>query len=311
MLLEEELFDQLERQVYAAMPTGPEFALERYSAGSAADPQHRNPNWNRSFELRAEAPAGAVLLLHGLTDSPYTFRALAKTLNERGLHVLGLRMPGHGTAPSGLASVSWRDMASAVVIGMQHLAAQMGDKPIHIVGYSTGAPLAVNYTLDALATEVDRVPSSLILVSPAVSLHRAAALAGFKTPDDRVIFDVNVNYPYLTGSASWYLLTMLTQVFGIKGSLGDLMLEPKLVRQQFNADGRASAVTLFAGRRLRVVYQNPRGLDYGQYRIEELRVDGRPTELRRLRKAVVLPRELIAGLADGAVHRLEVTLAAV
>jgi hypothetical protein len=104
---------------------------------------------------------------------------------------------------------------------------------------------------------------------------------------------------------------MLTQVFGIKGSLGDLMLEPKLVRQQFNADGRASAVTLFAGRRLRVVYQNPRGLDYGQYRIEELRVDGRPTELRRLRKAVVLPRELIAGLADGAVHRLEVTLAEV
>jgi cellobiose phosphorylase len=118
-------------------------------------------------------------------------------------------------------------------------------------------------------------------------------------------------YPYLTGSASWYLLTMLTQVFGIKGSLGDLMLEPKLVRQQFNADGRASAVTLFAGRRLRVVYQNPRGLDYGQYRIEELRVDDRPTELRRRGNAVVLPRELIAGLADGAVHRLEVTLAEV
>ena len=178
--LEDQLFDQLERQVYAEMPTGPECALERYSAGSAADPQHRNPNWNRSFELGTEAPAGAVLLLHGLTDSPYTFRALAKTLNERGLHVLGLRMPGHGTAPSGLASVSWRDMAAAVQIGMQHLAAQMGDKPIHIVGYSTGAPLAVNYTLDALATEGNPVPSSLILVSPAVGLHRAAALAGFK-----------------------------------------------------------------------------------------------------------------------------------
>jgi hypothetical protein len=118
-------------------------------------------------------------------------------------------------------------------------------------------------------------------------------------------------YPYLTGSASWYLLTMLTQVFGIKGSMGDLMLEPKLVRQQFNADGRASAVTLFAGRRLRIVYLNPRRLDYGRYRIEELRVDDRPTELGRRGKAVVVPRELIAGLADDAAHRLVVALAEV
>ena len=130
--------------------------------------------------MSVEAPVGAVLLLHGMTDSPYTFRALAETLNQRGFHVLGLRMPGHGTAPSGLTSVSWRDMAAVVAIGMKHLADRMGDKPIHIVGYSTGAPLAVNYTLDALDTGEARLPSSLILISPAVSLHRAAALAGFK-----------------------------------------------------------------------------------------------------------------------------------
>jgi cellobiose phosphorylase len=116
-------------------------------------------------------------------------------------------------------------------------------------------------------------------------------------------------YPYLTGSASWYLLTMLTQVFGIKGTMGDLMLEPKLVHQQFNGDRRASAVTLFAGRRLRIVYHNPGRLDYGEYRIEELRVDDRPTEFRRRGNGLVLPRELIAGLADGAVHCLEVSLA--
>jgi cellobiose phosphorylase len=116
-------------------------------------------------------------------------------------------------------------------------------------------------------------------------------------------------YPYLTGSASWYLLTMLTQVFGIKGSMGDLMLEPKLVREQFSAGGRASAVTQFAGRRLRIAYQNPRRLDYGQYRIDQLRVDDQPAELRRRGNAVVLPRERIAALPDGAVHRLVVTLA--
>ena len=178
--LEDRLFAQVGARVYAEIPTGPEHALERYSAGSAADPQSRAPNWNRSFEMGVEAPLGGVLLLHGLTDSPYTFRALAETLNDRGFHVLGLRMPGHGTAPSGLASVNWPDMAAAVAIGMQHLAASMGDKPIHIIGYSTGAPLAMNYTLDALDGEAARIPASLVLVSPAVSLHRGAALAGWK-----------------------------------------------------------------------------------------------------------------------------------
>lgn len=178
--LEDKLFAQLQEQVYAEMPTGPEHALERYSPGSAADPLSRDPNWNRSFELAADAPVGAVLLLHGLTDSPYTFRAIAQTLNARGFHVLGLRLPGHGTAPSGLASVSWEDMAAALPMATRHLVDAVGDKPIHVVGYSTGAPLAVNYTLDALEEAGLRVPDSLVLVSPAVSLHRAAALAGWK-----------------------------------------------------------------------------------------------------------------------------------
>lgn len=178
--LEDRLFDQLDKLVYAKMPTGPEYALERYSAGSAADPRQREPNWNRSFELKADAPTGAVLLLHGMSDSPYTFRALARTLNEHGYWVMGLRLPGHGTAPSGLASVSWRDMAAAVPVAMKHLVDSVGDKPIHVIGYSTGAPLAVSYTLDALEEEGARVPDSLVFVSPAVSLHRAAALAGWK-----------------------------------------------------------------------------------------------------------------------------------
>lgn len=178
--LEDEVFSQLLEQVYAKVPTGPEHALKRYSAGSAADPQSRDPNWNRSFELDADAPVGAVLLLHGLTDSPYTFRALARTLNKSGFQVLGLRLPGHGTAPSGLASVSWEDMAAAVPIAMRHLVDRVGDKPVHVIGYSTGAPLAVNYALDSLEDEGTRIPASLVLVSPAVSLHRAAALAGWK-----------------------------------------------------------------------------------------------------------------------------------
>jgi len=59
-------------------------------------------NWNRSFVLPQEEPALGVLLLHGLSDSPYSLKALGERLNGQGAMVLGLRIPGHGTAPSGL-----------------------------------------------------------------------------------------------------------------------------------------------------------------------------------------------------------------
>ena len=178
--LEDQLFAQLQEQVYARIDTGPAFALARYSAGSAADPRRRNPDWNRSFELPAETPAGGVLLLHGMSDSPYSLRALGQTLNQRGYWVVGLRMPGHGTAPSGLTTISWEDMAAVVRLGMAHLAAKVGPGPIHIMGYSTGAPLALNYALDVLDGTAAPVPASLVLISPAIAITPAAVLATWK-----------------------------------------------------------------------------------------------------------------------------------
>jgi alpha-beta hydrolase superfamily lysophospholipase len=178
--LEDRLFAQLEEKVYLKTPTGPEYALVRYSDGSAADPQNRRPNWNRSFELSSDRPVGGVLLLHGMSDSPYSLRALGETLNQRDYWVIGLRLPGHGTAPSGLTSISWQDMAEAVRLGMKHLESKLGQKPIHIVGYSTGAPLAINFALDALEGDALPAPAGLVLISPAIGIHATAALAKWK-----------------------------------------------------------------------------------------------------------------------------------
>ena len=157
--LEDRLFTQLEEKVVAGTPTGPEFRLVRYSAGSAADPQQHRPNWNRSFEFIADRPIGGVLLLHGMSDSPYSLRALGETLKQRNYHVVGLRLPGHGTAPSGLKLVRWQDMAAAVRLG---------------------ATLALKYTLDALENDALAVPVSLVLISPSIGLHPAAGLAKWK-----------------------------------------------------------------------------------------------------------------------------------
>ncbi len=178
--LEDRLFAQLEKYVYARVPTGPEYALVRYSAGSAADPQPHRPNWNRSFEFTTSQPVGAVLLLHGMSDSPYSLRVLGQTLKERSYWVIGLRLPGHGTAPSGLKTVKWQDMAAALRLAVTHLASKVGKKPIHLVGYSNGAPLTLNYALDALESDALAVPASLVMISPSIGLHPAAALAKWK-----------------------------------------------------------------------------------------------------------------------------------
>ena len=124
--LEDALFAQLEKQVYQHTESGPNFELARYSAGSAADPRGWNPNWNRSFELPATNPAGGVLLLHGMSDSPYSLRVLGESFSRRGYWVLGLRLPGHGTAPSGLLTATWEDMTAAVQLAMRHLASKSG-----------------------------------------------------------------------------------------------------------------------------------------------------------------------------------------
>jgi alpha-beta hydrolase superfamily lysophospholipase len=180
LALEDRLFKQLDDEVYAKTASGPAHELERYSTGSAADPEHRQHNWNHSFELTSTPAIGGVLLLHGMSDSPYTMRTLGETLNQHGYHVVALRSPGHGTAPSGLKHVAWQDMAAAVRLGMEHLASELGPKPMHIIGYSTGAPLALNYTLEALEDNDIPLPVSLVMLSPAIRVHPTGALAGFK-----------------------------------------------------------------------------------------------------------------------------------
>ena len=151
--------------------------VNRFSPGSAADPRHRQPNWNRTFELIPDEPVGGVLLLHGMSDGPYSLRALGEALYAEGYRVLGLRMPGHGTVPAGLLTVTWEDMAAATRLGARCTSATALDgKPIHLIGYSTGAAIALDYTLDATDDPDLAVPASLVLVSPAIGVTPLAEL---------------------------------------------------------------------------------------------------------------------------------------
>lgn len=114
-------------------------------------------------------------------------------------------------------------------------------------------------------------------------------------------------YPYLTGSAAWYLFTLLTETCGVKGRLGDLLLEPKLVAGQFAAAERLSVRTTFAGKMLEVEYHNPQRLDYGTYAIESIAVNGQGVPVEAGASLAVFPREQVLSWPEET--RIVVTLA--
>lgn len=80
-------------------------------------------------------------------------------------------------------------------------------------------------------------------------------------------------YAYLTGSASWLLKTLRQQVFGITMNIGVLTLNPKLAKQDF-ISGKASIKTYLFGHQRQITYYNPKGLNYGDYCIREIKVNG-------------------------------------
>jgi len=123
--------------------------------------------YNRSYRLTPPQPLGRALLVHGLTDSPYSVRALARTLHAQGFEVTVLRLPGHGTLPSMMSVMSARDWTAAVRLAARDVAARTpSGQPFYIGGYSSGGTLALQYALDALQDSALRRPERVLLMSP-------------------------------------------------------------------------------------------------------------------------------------------------
>jgi len=176
--VEERVFAELRDAIYPRTAPEDRRLLNRYFTGSLSDPGRYRRDWNRTHELAAPDPRGAVLLLHGLSDSPYSMRPLAERLHAAGYRTLAVRLPGHGTAPSGLVHAQWQDWAAATRLGARHLRERIGaERPLYVVGYSTGGALAVEYALARLAGEDLPRVDGLILVSAAIGVSRVAALA--------------------------------------------------------------------------------------------------------------------------------------
>ena len=111
-------------------------------------------------------------------------------------------------------------------------------------------------------------------------------------------------YHYLTGAASWMLLTVITEMFGVKGDIGDLKFEPKLVREQFDSDNKAALSLVYAGKALKIVYYNKSGKEFTDYRVVSVKIDGSAYDTVENK----ISRAVIEALSENNEHIIEVVL---
>lgn len=177
---EDRLRAKVRADVMRSPPEGAPMPADRFVRGSAVDPAGFANDWNRSYIIKpAGKPVGAVVLLHGLTDSPYSLRHVARHYADAGFVAVGIRLPGHGTVPAGLTRVDWEDWAAATRLAVREAVRLAGpDVPLHIVGFSNGGALAMMYALDALEKPGIPQPARLVLISPMIGVTRLARIAG-------------------------------------------------------------------------------------------------------------------------------------
>ena len=319
--LEERLFAEVRRRVLEDPAAADTQTLSRYNSQSIVTQLALDTPYNRSYELvPAGEPRGAVLLVHGLSDSPYSMRGMAETFLEQGYYVLALRLPGHGTLPGELIDVSWEDWYGAVVLAAEHAASRAGPgNPFLAGGYSSGAALVTLYSLRALADTSLKQPEQLYLVSAAIGLSRFAALTRFiaglafipafeKSRWIDVIPEYDPykynSFPVNAASQIYTLTRVIQQTIGDIESTGLLQSMPRVHMFQSIVDATVTSNQVVHGllgrlpandHELFVFDVNRQGM------LEGLIAPGPLEDLERMRAAADLPFRLtlIGNKADG------------
>jgi len=262
LALEARLFAQLEKRVCTRIEPEDQRRINRFHRGSLSDPGRWTSNWNRTFEFTTDTPSAGVLLLHGMSDSPYSLRSVGERLHAAGAWVIGLRLPGHGTAPSGLVEVRWEDMAAAVGLAARHLRDKIGNKPLYILGYSNGGALAVHYALVSLEEPSLAQISGLVLISPSIGITPMAAMANWQLKLGRLLglsklawndilpeydpFKYN-SFAVNAGYQVYRLTTKIQARLKAAGSAGKLRRFPKVLAFQSMVDATVSTPAVIKG----------------------------------------------------------------
>ncbi len=181
---EDKVFEELETMINGPWNGGEAGKFSRFNPQSVSFPGHGgSQNWNRSQLREATNPRGGVLMIHGLSDSPYSLRSLSERLHRDGYTVMLLRVPGHGTCPAALAETNWRDWAAAVRVAARDLRKRLPEgSPLIIAGYSNGGALTVDYATESIEDPTLPVPDALDLISPMIGITPLAEITRFHKP---------------------------------------------------------------------------------------------------------------------------------
>lgn len=126
---------------------------------------------NSPFMLRPEGQGRirrGILMVHGLSDSPFMMRDVAGFFQQQGFLVLAMQLPGHGTRPGDLLDIRWQDWVDAHQQLLGLLEAEVDE--LYLLGFSIGA------TLNLYQSVRNRNIRALFLFAPAVRVLAAAQL---------------------------------------------------------------------------------------------------------------------------------------
>ena len=88
-----------------------------------------------------EAGEIGCLLVHGFTSTPFEMRGLGRYLADRGITASACLLPGHGTSPTDLQNVTWRDWHAEVDAQLD--AILLHCTRTYLVGLSLGGALSL------------------------------------------------------------------------------------------------------------------------------------------------------------------------
>jgi alpha-beta hydrolase superfamily lysophospholipase len=173
-------FEQVREHVSGELEPEAQTPSNRYFEGSPIYPGRFATDWNRSYILEpAGPPTGAVVFLHGLTDSPYSLRHLARRYRDLGFVAVAPRLPAHGTVPGALSEVEWEEWSEATRLAVREARRRAGPGvPLHLVGFSNGGALAMKYALDAIGDTGLEQADRIVLIAPMIGITSFARFAG-------------------------------------------------------------------------------------------------------------------------------------
>ncbi len=114
-------------------------------------------------------------------------------------------------------------------------------------------------------------------------------------------------YPYLTGSASWLIYSLISEVWGLKFSSGKITISPKLVKDNFRYSKKISLTVNVKGKLITLLYKNPQKKDYPDYRIVAISAEGKSIK-KPQGKEIFFSEDETGRILNSKDKRIEVTL---